>query len=385
MSDNVISNYNIIVLGATGSGKTVFLASMYKKLSTQSLEIPFFIETNANQRTKLVGKYYEIASSGSERWPSGTTPDEVSEWHFTCSVRSPSTGLNYQALRFTYLDYSGGRITDPLEDDNEADEFEKRAAEADAVLGIIDGQHVLRLMQALPGKGGYNHFALRDLPATVNLMQKCKGPIHFVITKWDLLEGLYSLKDIRNRLFEIQEFKNIVEQRIEQSIVRLIPVSSVGKGFAILQANGSMLKTGVQPRPMYVEMPFCCVFPDCFATEAKKLADKEKSLNQLIGVPSPKYTFWDKIGAYLGSFVSFAGMVVGLDSDIVNVLSLYMGVVARNKREELAREKERLLIEQKKSLREVQSQQTALRHAVNSFLSVVSKLDMNLPGSDLSR
>ncbi len=30
-----MNTYNVIVLGASGSGKTVFLASMYKQLSIQ--------------------------------------------------------------------------------------------------------------------------------------------------------------------------------------------------------------------------------------------------------------------------------------------------------------------------------------------------------------
>src|SRR2546421_9865770 len=103
MSMNTLSNYNIIVLGPSGSGKTVFLASMFKKLSTQSRDLPFFIETpSANQRKQLIQKYNQVSNT-SASWPAGTTFAEVSEWEFICSVRS-RTGEHFKALQFTYLD-----------------------------------------------------------------------------------------------------------------------------------------------------------------------------------------------------------------------------------------------------------------------------------------
>src|SRR5690348_7671431 len=109
MNTNDIHACNIIVLGPSGSGKTVFLASMYEKLAKQSTEIPFFIQTSPEQHNKLRKKYLEVSNAGS--WPGGTAYDEISEWNFTCLVRPP-LGSNQEVLRFSYLDYAGGRITD---------------------------------------------------------------------------------------------------------------------------------------------------------------------------------------------------------------------------------------------------------------------------------
>jgi hypothetical protein len=48
----------------------------------------------------------------------------------------------------------------------------------------------------------------------------------------DLIEGQFSLNQIRERLFEIPEFKNIIATRVKSAMpVRLIPVSSVRMDF----------------------------------------------------------------------------------------------------------------------------------------------------------
>ncbi len=184
MSDSALNNYDIIVLGPSGSGKTVYLASMFKKLHTQSPDLPFFIKTNAGQSKQLIDKYNQVADP-STTWPAGTTFAEVSKWKFICSVRPPTaTGEHFEALQFTYLDYAGGRLTDaqPEDESEEEDQFEKRATEAYMVLGLLDGQKLLELMKNSSSNASKT-FVFSDLPKMITLMQKCQGPIHFVITK----------------------------------------------------------------------------------------------------------------------------------------------------------------------------------------------------------
>lgn len=94
-------------------------------------------------------------------------------------------------------------------------------------------------------------------------MQRSAKPIHFVISKWDTLINEYSLEQVRERLLEIEDFRNLIQLRNKSGVpVRLIPISSVGMGFAELQPDGSMAKTGNLPNPFLVEMPLACILPD---------------------------------------------------------------------------------------------------------------------------
>jgi len=378
-----VNNYNIIVLGPSGSGKTVFLASMYKKLSTQDPDITFSIETNAAQRKMLIDKYFELATSA--EWPRSTGYDEISEWLFTCMVRPPKN-KSYVALQFTYLDYAGGRITDLQDDDVEEDTFEKRLVNADVLLGILDGQKIYALMQ---GRGSANRFVYNELPNLLNIMAKSNHPIHFIITKWDILEARYTLAEIRERLLLISEFKNLVSLRIKECRVRLIPVSSVGVGFAHLQEDGSMKKTGKEPDPLRVEVPLCCVLPDAFLAELNQLSHQETALGRPVVSHGPTYTFWDKIGVFTGktlrSVKGFLRSEYQLEDAILDGLIRYVESSARSKEHQALQEQNRLLEQQKMSLELVRDQQTAMKHAVDAFLYRATKLDVEFPESDLSR
>lgn len=54
------------MLGARGSGKTVFLASMYQRLMTQDETTRFFLYAQPEQKKLLLAKYAEIADTASE-------------------------------------------------------------------------------------------------------------------------------------------------------------------------------------------------------------------------------------------------------------------------------------------------------------------------------
>lgn len=235
-----MNDYSVIMLDPSGSGKTVFLSSLYKKLSTQS-ELGFFLQVDtAEKRKRLNNIYTQVAAD--EKWPAGTRYSEVSEWTFTCRVQDTSDLSIYDACSFTYLDYAGGRITDEKDDEKDgSSDFSDRFKTADALLGLLDGQKLCALMRKEKlGKV----WAVNDLRNMIDVMQGSRKPVHFVISKWDVVEQSYTLEQIRDQLLEIDEFKNLVKLRNQAgSPVRLIPVSAVGKGFAIAQDDGSMKKT----------------------------------------------------------------------------------------------------------------------------------------------
>ena len=174
----------------------------------------------------------------------------------------------------------------------------KKINEADTLLGLLDGQRLCALMS--DDKLG-KIWAVSDIPNMLNIMQRSTKPIHFVISKWDVVAEQYSFEEIRNRLLKIDEFKNIVKLRNQAGTpVRLIPVSSVGRGFAELQPDGSMAKTGMMPKPFQVEMPLACILPDMIKKTLEEIITKKKEeIIQPVEV-KPNLSFWDKLGQFIG-------------------------------------------------------------------------------------
>ncbi len=385
MSDS-LNTYTVIMLGPRGSGKTVYLASMYKKLSTQGKQ-GFFLEIdNAEKRKRLHNIYTQIAVE--EKWPKGTTFGEVSEWTFTCRVQTENLKI-HSACRFNYLDYAGGRLTEEIEDEDT--DFESKLQNADALLGVLDGQ---RLRSLIRGEESGKLWLLKDLSNMLSIMQSSQKTIHFVISKWDTLIDEYSLEQLRDRLLEIDEFRNLVQRRNQAHLpVRLIPISSVGMGFAKLQPDGSMAKTGSLPNPFLVEMPLACILPDMIKTTLEELIKKKQEQSEAIEV-KPNLSFLDrlkqviggvgKVGAgivqsYLPKKYQFAEDIL---EDLINFLDNLEKPV-RQKREAAARRTEELRRQQAESLEKVTDEETALKHVVNCFISLTNDLESKFPATNL--
>ena len=373
--------YTVIMLGPSGSGKTVFLASMFKKMSTQG-ELGFFLEVDGEEKRKrLVNLYKQIAAE--EKWPLGTKYSEVSEWIFTCRVQTPNLPI-YSACQFEYLDYAGGRITDESEEEDR--EFEDKLKHADTLLGLLDGQRIRALMR---NEQLGLLWAISDLPNMLTVMQRSVKPVHFVISKWDVLDGEYSLKEIRDRLLQIDEFKNLVNLRNQEgSPIRLIPVSAVGKGFAKLQPDGSMVKSLTSlPHPFQVEVPLACVLPDMIQVHLEELIQKrQQELNTPLEI-KPNLSFWDRLGQIFGSGLrtvrEFLPRKYQFADEILENLVRFAEEPAQQKQEAAARRTEELRREQVASLKAVEDEETALTHVVNCFLSIKNQLDSKFPESNL--
>ena len=129
-----MKSYKVIMLGPSGAGKTVFLSSMFHRLSIQSDRIGFYLSTPPAQRKLLVDKYNQLESSS---WPEGTKSNEFREWQFTCQVQSESIG-QYPALHFSYLDYAGGDRTTTVSG-SEVNKFDEHGNRADVLMGLLEG------------------------------------------------------------------------------------------------------------------------------------------------------------------------------------------------------------------------------------------------------
>ncbi|NEO51758.1 MAG: WD40 repeat domain-containing protein [Okeania sp. SIO3B5] len=342
-----MKNYNIITLGPSGSGKTVFLASFFRQLSTPTSE-RFFLEVpNHPQRIKLNEIYSKIDDPNKD-WP-GTTI-YVTETIFTCCVTNLALE-KFPVCQFTYTDYPGSILTDILEGEYDILDFQQEVSKANAVLVMIDGLKLLKLTQGKDlDNEAVRQLLLRDLPNMMQLVNLCKRdtPVHFIISKWDLLKDNYKLSEITEFLLEkVDDFKNVVHSRIKAgSPVRLIPVSSIGMDFATLQDDGSMKKKpGAIPKPFQLEIPIAYVLIDGVKTDIK--ASKASS---------EKIPVWD---LFKNSFPSLDYLI---HQFVLN---------------ELAHP------DKEKYLQEVRDWETALKHLVIIFLKHLKDFEERFPEANL--
>lgn len=381
-----MKTYRILTLGASGSGKTVFLASMFKELSLQG-ENGFFFNTDNHREQKILNSVYtELIAGGI--WPTGTKYSEISEWSFTCNVKTPNLE-KYPACKFVYFDYAGGRFTEMEEDDTE---LQEKIKNADAILGLLDGQKILALMNE-NSDPKLDIFLKKDLPEIIKWMSDCKVPIQFVISKWDLLESKFSLKQINERLLKIHIFKELIHKRNQKGyLVRLIPVSSVGSGFVVPKNGGMEKKDGAIPSPFQVEVPVSCVIPDRLKQDIVANAKNEEEIaNQNIddtGIVHKVLKGFLSVSPVIDLAVeAIVSITMEESHELSKVIAkkfdnlVFAGVrkIVENKEQKI----DELRKEQEKFLKEVKDETTALQSAVVSFVAIEEKFTYDFPNSTI--
>ncbi|WP_199290894.1 hypothetical protein [Anabaena sp. FACHB-1250] len=399
----MLPTYNVVILGPSGSGKTVFLASMYHKLSTQG-ESGFFLAVDNAERTILNQIYTEVATE--ETWPEPTQLGNISNWTFTCKIQTPKG--TYSACQFQYTDYAGEILTDHKDDPTYIEKFNETIKNADVLLGLIDGS---RLLSYIKNERSGIRWVVRDLANVLDLMQNTDKSIHFIISKWDLIEGEYTLEEVRNHLRKIEAFHNIINNRSNNSdinnennrnddnkgVVRLIPVSSVGKGFAEQQSDGSMRKTGKLPKPYNIELPIACILPDKLKEQLKKIINEEnKKSQEPIEEVKANLTLWDKLKKYFGTTAKTILETVApklppqfqfskeILTDIINFIDQELQTSVDNKEAAAKERTEQLKAKKAEALVKIESERTALDYSISCFLLLVNKLEYEHPYSKLT-
>ncbi|MCL1468119.1 hypothetical protein LAY41_27415 [Argonema galeatum A003/A1] len=340
---------------------------MFQKLSSQG-EWGFFLEIDGEKRKKLNRIYTEVATE--TKWPPGTVREEISDWIFTCSINRNRT--KYSACQFVYLDYAGGRITEEeMEDDSD---FNRKIESADILLGLLDGSKICALMRQEPDGVVW---LINELKNMLDIMMRgSTRPVHFVISKWDIVESSgYSLKQVREKLLESSEtFKNLVTRRKEDRfLTRLIPVSSVGQGFAKPLPGGGMAKIpGKLPKPFQVEVPLACILPDLIQNQQNELAKRASEERNRSTTVTASLSNTEKISQNLPGWLrGFPGIKNWAGS-------------AEQKKKEAADRSEELRQKQAETLNKIGDERSALESVVNSFNLIQNKLYISFPDSDLS-
>jgi hypothetical protein len=261
--------FRVVALGASGAGKTVFLASMFHKLNYQAPGRSYYLQSDAQQRVAL-GRIYSSVSDTARPWPPGTREGETREFVFDC-VGVDDTNAQHTVLRMSYLDYAGELLEIEQESGRNAlDDLARRIQDAHALLGMIDGYRVLQLLNNEPAGRDYFRHSLQPM---FGFMQGASCPIHLVLTKWDLVRqfsGAANLDDaalldrVIEALMSYEHIKALVYVHSKNRIVRLIPVSAVGPSFVELDRGKVIKRADGELRPTNVEVPLCAVLPDLF-------------------------------------------------------------------------------------------------------------------------
>jgi hypothetical protein len=256
-----IPAFRIVTLGLQGSGKTLLLTGIYRRLQTPG-DRGFYLRVPHEQLIEL-NRWYRKAADVTEEWPRGTTRGELREFEF--SVMTQVGADAEPVVKLGYLEYPGELLTDPDAPGSTAQAtLLKAIAGADALVGIIDG---FRLLQAHNGDQRGQLMLEASLDAMINAMLPVRSPIVFVITKWDLLDHLHPdenerLRMVRERLMDTPGFADLVKVHSARRIVRLIPVTAVGHDFAEYRDGAVRKNPGGRFLPSNVEAALSVVVPD---------------------------------------------------------------------------------------------------------------------------
>lgn len=163
---------NILMVGHSRSGKTSFMAGMYKYLG-DSKEGYGIKAKNSSQKKNLERMAAGLAKN---RYPEGTDVQQIYEFALTAN--------DEEIIPFNWMDYRGGILLSDDPDEGDMDEFLNAMKLADALVVFLDGQK-------LADKSGrwlmeYD-ILLSCIENSLDVDHKSWLPISFVITKCDLV------------------------------------------------------------------------------------------------------------------------------------------------------------------------------------------------------
>jgi hypothetical protein len=295
MNDQEVPSFNIVALGPHGAGKTVYLATLYDVISSGAIEKGVSITTNLTNRTWLESIYAQVVNPRAD-WPESTPVGGLRTVPFRCVVARPGreTFIRRQPANFrshvfsiNYFDYAGELVTEGDEEKYgpAQENLQHILSEAHVIIGVIDGMRLLDYLRDPIANRAFMHDYVRPVVAEMRAHEKV--PVHFVITKWDLLHE-YGFAKVEQSLLNSRgtRFGELVEERTirrrsairadaRPGRVRIIPVSSVGQ-FAKLGLDGTVEKVAeMPPEPVNVEVPLVAAIMDICVLAHEELRARE--------------------------------------------------------------------------------------------------------------
>ena len=185
------------MVGHSGSGKTSFMAGMYKYLGEDKSGYGITAK-NSNQKKQL-----QKMANSLERgiYPSGTDVQSKYEFAFTA--------LGEELVPFNWIDYRGGILLSDDPDDKDIDKFMDAIKKADALVIFLDGQKLVQ-----PGAKWNMEYdiLLSCIERSLSVKHKSWFPISFVITKCDIVPdgaSFHGLQRFHNLFSQIENNQQV--------------------------------------------------------------------------------------------------------------------------------------------------------------------------------
>jgi|SRR5215470_520221 len=264
-----MERYQVAVLGAPDSGKTVYLATLNHLLGEARLAPGLAVTVRpAEVASRFEAIFQQIANPADDGFPAPTSMDNITEWHFECSVFA--RGKSFPLMTLAYFDAAGEWVRSPIFKSPQSKKFFRPREGTHAVLAFIDGEQVARFVC---GKVDERTFMRENVPNSLRrAINECSGPVHIVVSKWDLLTDELTLAEVKGALLGTQDswLRDIISDRnagggrgpLAPGRVRLIPVTSLGE-FVYVGPDGFIhKKPDMEPMPKNVLVPLAAVLPD---------------------------------------------------------------------------------------------------------------------------
>jgi double-GTPase-like protein len=275
-----VPEFRVVSLGLSGSGKTLLLASMYNQLHAAMQGRSYWVEAPSNDARKLRAWFQVVSDTSSpHEWPSGTGRGDTRDFEFAACARE--NGESVVAFKLRYKEYAGELLSDHDESGSDArDELQLDINQAATVLCLLDGADILRCIRGDSSAQSRVEFTVSTL---VDSLRRAGGSLNFVVTKWDLLDGIANgeserMELVRTLLWRSPKFRSLVLDKGRGRTVRLIPVGAVGTGFATLSQSGAVVKQrSAEARPSRVTLPLAAVVPDLLSRVGREMERRNQA------------------------------------------------------------------------------------------------------------
>jgi len=387
-----IPTFNILALGMRGSGKTVFLASLYHFLSAFRENRGYFLScTDESKSADLLDKFGEISES--DDWPEGNST--LDEYVFECCYQKPNNSGFEKVCRFRFIDYPGGWI---LGQGAPTISIGRAALESDSILLLLDGRKIKDLVDGVSQDGdrqsnGKQRSILDDIQIMTPILTQCiasKKPLHILITKSDILNPkFYPLDKIQDALLKVEPFAHALTHQAQTMALHMAPVSSVGDGFVTYdKTTGQMKKTPqATVQPYNVDLSIALTMYD----HLKAIADRvEPGVARAIRRGRRKKKIFESIENALNSLASPVAVFLASNISPDGGLSIGIGTLVIERfvngfQEYVGKKKEELDAEIAKMRISMTDKNTAFGGILSIQALLIARFEEKLPASNLAK
>jgi hypothetical protein len=306
------------MLGFQSSGKTLMLAALYHCFGFGNAPGMTLVPSQDAER-ELSALTREIQDTDIGYLPPGTGLGETREWKF--AVRVGWEHARADAFELGYVDYAGEHAENLLNanpDDPPDSRFLAQLAEADILMGVLDGGKISKLMT-----GGYDSRLAVEIQRLLRLLILAdQTSVHLVISKWDLLMDSqrgrhYRLSEVVRKLEELSpQFRDFRANPRFKSM-RIIPVSALGTDFVQPSPDGTVMHkiSGARWAPENATVPFYCSIPDIISNDVARMAvheDRADDSHGMRSLLSARQLAWATVAALTIAKITFTTTIHGI-------------------------------------------------------------------------